>query len=166
LIAGGIFLVYHLKRANQPMTGRLIWKALFVCYVTGLICLVIGLDVLGVFWYTLIYHMDSGHSIPMFVWNYNLIPDFYRHINGEVIGNILMFLPFGILYPASHHDATFVKTFITGFLYTAVIELLQPVFGRAFDINDIILNTLGIFVSSAAYFAAANIVCRKQNKPF
>lgn len=106
LIVGGIYLVYHVKRNHQPITGRLIWKALFVCYITGLICLVIGLDVMIVFWYTLIYRMDSGHGIPMFIWTYNLIPDFYKHINGEVIGNILMFLPFGILYPISHYDAT------------------------------------------------------------
>lgn len=165
LIAGGIYLVYHVKRTYRPITGKLIWKALFVCYITGLICLVIGHDVLNVFWYTLIYHMDSGHSIPMFVWTYNIIPDFYKHINGEAIGNILMFLLFGILYPASHHGSTFVKTFITGFIYVAVIELVQPVFGRAFDINDIILNTLGILVSSATYFSVANIVRRKRNKP-
>ena len=57
-----------------------------------------------------------------------------------------------------------IKTSITGFIYVAIIELLQPVFGRAFDINDIILNTLGILVSSAAYFVVANIVFRKQKK--
>jgi len=103
---------------------------------------VIELDVMIVFWYTLIYRMGSGHGIPMFVWTYNLIPDFYKHINGEVIGNILTFLPFGILYPISHYDATLIKTSITGFIYVAIIELLQPVFGRAFDINDIIYRTL------------------------
>ena len=33
-----------------------------------------------------------------------------------------------------------IKTSITGFIYVAIIELLQPVFGRAFDINDIIIE--------------------------
>lgn len=117
---------------------------------------------MNVIWYTLIYHADSGHSIPLFVWNFNLIPDFFRHINSEVIGNIAMFLPFGVLYPLSHHHTTFAKTLMTGLIYVVMIELVQPIFGRAFDINDIILNTLGIPASSAVYFFAAKLVSSKN----
>ena len=32
------------------------------------------------------------------------------------------------------------------------IELLQPVFGRSFDLNDILLNGIGILVSTALCF--------------
>lgn len=63
-----------------------------------------------------------------------------------------MFLPFGILYPLSQKEPTWKKSVIVGIITVAVIEVLQPVFGRALDINDIILNSLGIIVSASVFF--------------
>ena len=42
----------------------------------------------------------------------------------------------------------------------AVIEVLQPIFGRAFDMNDIILNSLGIVVSTTILMGAKKIIKR------
>lgn len=69
-------------------------SCLYVCYLTGLICLVIFIDVIRKCWYELIYHMNSGSNLQFFIWDINLIPDFWTHINEETIGNILLFLPF------------------------------------------------------------------------
>lgn len=52
-------------------------------------------------WYSFIYHMNSGNSINWFNGDFNFTLDFINRVNGETIGNILMFLPFGILYPLS-----------------------------------------------------------------
>lgn len=163
IMAVGWYIVRYRKDKETTLSQK-IWNCTFVCYLTGLVCLVLFLDVMGIIWYWLIYHMDSGRSINLFGGEFDLIPDFYRHINSEVIGNVLMFLPFGILYPLSHCRATLGKTFFAGFICVVVIEVLQPVFGRAFDINDIILNTLGTLVSSAAYFIVVNTIFYKQEK--
>lgn len=40
----------------------------------------------------------------------------------------------------------------------SLIEVLQPVFGRAFDINDIILNTLGIIISTSIFIGIKKII--------
>ena len=45
--------------------------------------------------------MNSGNSINWFNGDFNFTLDFINRVNGETIGNILMFLPFGILYPLS-----------------------------------------------------------------
>ena len=103
-------------------------------------------------WYSLFYHRYSGITIYWFSGSFNIVPNFFNNLNGETIGNFLMFLPFGILYPLSQKEPTWKKSVIVGIITVAVIEVLQPVFGRALDINDIILNSLGIIVSASVFF--------------
>ena len=111
-----------------------------------------------IFWYSLFYHRYSGITIYWFDGGFNIVPDFFSNIGGETIGNFLMFLPFGILYPLSQKEASWKRTVIAGLITVAVIELLQPIFGRAFDINDIILNAMGIVVSASAFFGIKKAV--------
>ena len=90
----------------------------------------------------------------------NFIPDFYKHFNTEAMLNVVLFLPFGILYPLAKSDASWFRTVLAGILCTVSIEVLQPVVGRAFDINDLILNTFGVLISSTLFFVAAWIAKR------
>lgn len=41
---------------------------------------------------------------------------------------------------------------LTGVSVVLLIELLQPVFGRMFDINDVILNTADVVVSTGIFW--------------
>ena len=152
LIAGAIYGLIKFRQNRETPIGRKIFSCAFVCYITGLICLVIGLDLMRIFWYGLFYHRYSGITIYWFSGDFNIVPDFFNNLNGETIGNFLMFLPFGMLYPLSQKEPTWKKSVIAGLITVAVIEVLQPVFGRAFDTNDIILNSLGIIVSASVFF--------------
>ena len=96
--------------------------------------------------------MNSGHSINWFNGSFDLVLDFINNISSESIGNFLMFLPFGFLYPLSKDNTTYKKTIIMGFITVILIEISQPILGRAFDINDIILNALGIIISTTIFF--------------
>lgn len=61
----------------------------------------------------------------------------------QVIGNIILFIPFG--YFATYYikaKKPFSIILVT-ILSSAVIEIVQYFIGRSFDIDDIILNTLG-----------------------
>lgn len=158
LIAGAIYGLIKFRKYKETPLGRKIFSCVFVCYITGLICLVIGLDLMRIFWYSLFYHRYSGITIYWFSGSFNIVPNFFNNLNGETIGNFLMFLPFGILYPLSQKEPTWRKSVIAGLITVAVIELLQPIFGRAFDINDIILNTMGIIVSASAFFGIKKAV--------
>ncbi len=73
-----------------------------------------------------------------------------------------MFLPFGILYPIFNERATWKQTVVIGFSVSVAIELLQPIFGRSFDINDIILNGLGVMISTVVYFALRAMLQRRN----
>lgn len=152
LIVSAIYGIFKFSKDKEAPLGRKIFSCVFVCYITGIICLVIGLDLMRIFWYSLFYHRYSGIIIHWFGGDFNIVPDFFNNIGGETIGNFLMFLPFGIFYPLSQKEPSWKRTVIAGLITVAVIELLQPVFGRAFDINDIILNAMGIVVSASIFF--------------
>ena len=106
------------------------------------------------------YHMDPGRTIGWFGGNFDFALDFISNISGETIGNFLMFLPFGILYPLSQKEPTWKKCVIRGLIAVAVIEVLQPIFGRAFDMNDVILNSLGIVVSTSIFMGVKKTIKR------
>ena len=157
LAVSAIYGFIRFRKSKEAVSTKL-FSCIFVCYMTGLICLVIGLDPMRIFWYSLLYHTDSGMAINWFGCEIDLIPDFLSNINAETIGNFLMFLPFGILYPLSHKNTTWKKSVIVGLAVVAAIEVFQPVFGRAFDLNDIILNSLGIVVSVSIFMGIKNAI--------
>lgn len=157
LIICTIYGIVRFRKDKETPIYRKLFSCAFICYVTGLVCLVVGLDLMGLFWYKLFYHMDPGRTIGWFSGEFDLIPDFFNNINGETIGNFLMFLPFGILYPLSRKTPVWKDCVMKGLITVVAIEVLQPIFGRAFDMNDIILNSLGIVVSTTIFFGIKKI---------
>lgn len=70
----------------------------------------------------------------------------------QIVLNILMFVPFGILFPAVR-KASFVKTVLYGGLFSLMIEILQFLFStRIADITDLINNTAGAFIGAVLWF--------------
>lgn len=62
----------------------------------------------------------------------------------QVILNVVMTVPFGILFPLTQNRAAkFSTTVFFCFLMSLGIELLQPFFGRSSDITDLITNAAG-----------------------
>ena len=163
LAVGAIYGIIRFRKDTETPISRKLFSCVFVCYIVGLVCLVIGLDLMGIIWYKLLYHMDPGRTISWFGGVFDLVPDFINNISGETIGNFLMFLPFGILYPLSQKKPTWKKCVIRGLITVAVIEVLQPIFGRAFDMNDIILNSLGIMVSTSVFFVVKKLLAKNKS---
>ena len=162
LLIGTIYGIVRYRRDKETLISRKLFSCAFVCYITGLVCLVVGLDLMHIFWYNLFYPMDSSIVIGWFGGDFDLVPDFFNDISDETIGNFLMFLPFGILYPLSQKEPTWKKCVIIGFIVVAVIEVIQPIFGRSFDMNDIILNSLGIVISTSIFFLAKKILVKAK----
>lgn len=160
LLAGAIYMGCKIRRGSALAKAAI--PSFFVCYVTGLLCLTLFYSILSDIYYFLFYHMPSGRTYRWFTFEFDLIPDFYRSFSAENVGNILMFLPFGVLYPLFHRGSTWIRTLLAGVTVSVGIELLQPVFGRSFDINDIILNGIGVVVSTAIFFLLKSVFCRKS----
>ena len=107
----------------------------------------------------------------------NLIPFVYlldyenkAHMIFNVFGNILMFVPTGIILPVLYRrlDNCF-KVVGTGFLMSLAIEILQlPFADRTSDVDDLIMNTLGVATGYVIYMIvryAKNPGKQKANLP-
>ena len=69
-----------------------------------------------------------------------------RDLIWNVVGNVMMFIPTGIIIPILYRRRdTFWKVIATGALVSLCVEILQLPFAvRASDVDDLILNTLGV----------------------
>jgi glycopeptide antibiotics resistance protein len=162
LISGGIYALLKKRRSPENGAVHLCLSSLFVCYLAALISLTLFMDVIGAVYYFLFYHRPSGTTLFQIVLEYDFIPDFFFRFSGENIGNILLFLPFGFLYPLSKSTCSWKRTMLVGLAVSVGIELLQPLFGRSFDINDIILNGIGVLLSAAVFHAVKQAVRKKK----
>ena len=117
-------------------------------------------------YYSLFYGHPGHSGHPWFLFQYDLIPTLHRHFDAENWGNFLLYLPYGVLYPLFRPGSSFWRTVAAGLLTSVVIELLQPVFGRSFDINDIILNGLGVLLSAAVFFGVRALRRRRKYPSF
>lgn len=106
-------------------------------------------------------------------YNYSLIPfySYYQTIKGiekltmEIIGNIIMLMPVGILLPFNLKKNKFKTTLIIGFLITFSIEFMQLIFKRGlFETDDLIDNTLGVVLGYLIYKIICTIIKKHKRK--
>ena len=165
LIAVLIYGIAAHRNSRGIPSSQKVSSCLFVGYMVELVCLLLFLDIIGELWYRIIYHMPTGDHVSIFDFSgdFQLIPDLDKHTNGEIVGNIVMFLPFRFLYPLSKRGAGLGITVASGALFSMIIEILQPAFGRAFDVVDIILNTFAVFIAAAVFFIIRSACRKKRN---
>lgn len=73
-------------------------------------------------------------------------------LNENILGNLLLFVPFGFLLPLVWPEKNeCVGTIFSGFILSLFIEACQLFVGRSCDIDDLILNTLGAFAGYLVY---------------
>lgn len=90
-----------------------------------------------------------GWAEPFFqLGNVNLAPFQTFRLSGillyTLLGNVIMFLPFGFFPALLWRGYTWKRALATGLCVTGFIECWQLLVGRAFDIDDLMLNTLGV----------------------
>lgn len=61
-----------------------------------------------------------------------------------LLGNIIMFIPFGFFAALLWRGFTWKRVLVLGLCITAFIECWQLCIGRAFDIDDLLFNALGV----------------------
>lgn len=75
----------------------------------------------------------------------------------NVIGNMFLFLPYGLFTSLYlKNEKPYLTLFLT-LLTSCAIETVQLVIGRVFDIDDIILNVLGGFLGYLIYYVIKRI---------
>ncbi len=122
-------------------------------------------------------HMENGRVVPLnfdsskiYPFRINIIPlvhlsDIYDGWQLYIIGNIVMFIPVGIILPFCFKQLNNIgKTILTGIASIIFIELSQLFFyERCTDIDDFILNTTGVILGAAIYFGIKRIKSQKKD---
>ena len=77
----------------------------------------------------------------------------------NIVGNIAAFIPFGFFLPIiSRRSRLWYNTVMFGFIWSLTLETLQLVFKvGSFDVDDMLLNTLGAAAGFYIHGAAHNI---------
>ncbi len=101
-------------------------------------------------------HFDAGKLIPLWISlkPFYFLKDRYDGWQINILGNIAMFIPVGIFWPLCFRKLDSVpKTVLAGFGFSFLIELSQLLFyERGSDVDDLILNTAGVFIGSLICF--------------
>ena len=101
--------------------------------------------------------LDVNRIFPLWI---NLIPivHLFEEYDGwltNIIGNVTMFIPVGLVWPFCFKQLnTLKKTVLMGACFPLLIEITQLAFySRCSDVDDLIMNTTGIFIGALIYFS-------------
>lgn len=146
-------------------------RLLLVCWLVGLLCLV---WTPGNFWHKLVYLIRYGWPMELgsewfqggFSFRVTFPEQLMSALSGgswQVLGNVVMYLPLGLLLPLVWGKASWWRVTGLGLALSLVTELVQPVVGRSFDVDDLIANTLGTLVGYGL-FAVVRIIMPRAVK--
>lgn len=174
LFAGARFL--WLKSKKRPVrAARELALCLFVMFCAGLASQTLLPE----------WHVgQNGRSYPATVfsegWNarrggINLLPlhtirEYFGRAGGaafavNIVGNVVMFAPIGFFLPLLWRRwRVWWKTTLAGAGISACIELVQVLTLRSVDVDDVLLNALGVLAGCGMYRVYAAVVDKKGRK--
>lgn len=127
-------IAYLIKKHKKFELHKEIIALIFIVYI---LCL-----------FHVVTFQDNNYGISNFVpfkeiFRYEIGSDKFMK---NVMGNILLFIPYGFLSSYYLHNKKFSVITVLTIITTLTIETVQYYIGRVFDIDDIILNLLGSIV--------------------
>lgn len=160
------------KNSSAVRWGGEVMKLLFVLYLTGLAALTLAPQNLWTAMWARVVVGYSEWTPHFFSGDFNLVPTFFGLISGSLTAgewvsammlfNFLMFVPFGFFLPFVSDRVNIRNIFPVALAVPAVIEIFQPVIGRSFDIDDLILNFAGIICGYLVAALITGIMKRKK----
>lgn len=149
---------------KQEKRFRALGKVLFVLYIIFLIYFLCFSE-----WYGRIgttteyrYNLELFKEIKRFI-NYREELGMFA-VFTNLFGNILIFVPYGFFVAMASKYRGFWKTFLYSFWLSLGVEIFQLVTRvGSFDVDDILLNTLGGVIGYIVFAVFGIITRRKQN---
>ncbi len=76
----------------------------------------------------------------------------------NLMANVFLFVPIGIFFPLLYKRyRTIKKVLYLGLLSTCLVEFIQLFIGRSVDVDDILLNTMGVLLGYGAFILASKL---------
>lgn len=107
------------------------------------------MDMLFIIYLLLLFQLVTTTDFESYSNNFIPFKEIFRYSFNSglfirnVIGNILLFIPFGYLVSYSLKAPKYYIAFILTLITSISTEVIQMFIGRSFDIDDIILNIIG-----------------------
>jgi len=118
----------------------------------------LGISVAVILWVTVLgrdSYIENSLVFEPFHAFYSFVKDIQDgrlRISGNFIGNIILFIPVGVLFPLTGDEHKCVKTGFVALCFSIIIEIIQLVSHRGyFEVDDLILNTLGAVMGYGIY---------------
>lgn len=151
---------------NTTRNQKFGW-VLFILYLIALIYLMFFAESLG----------RTGNAQAEYAYNLELFKEIRRfYIYREQLGwkavvlnlggNVVGFMPFGFILPiVSRRGRRWYNTFLLGFFLSFCIEITQLVFKvGSFDVDDLLLNTIGGILGFLCYKTVQEIRIRRKRR--
>ncbi len=166
ILIGFIYAKLTFKKERKGGMPCKILSLAFVCYISSVLLLtVFPIELWKNAWHYIIYQTPHEDKINLHKFEFILTPTFMHRFSRENLANTVLFLPFGLLHPFVCKKRNFFKTLFAGIATILFIEFFQPIVGRSCDINDLILNSSGVVISTVVFFLIEGIVIL-ISKPF
>lgn len=186
-VTAAVYLIVSIlrnkRRGVRVRPLRKLATLAFVCYCAG----VAGLVLVPLnFWYSMEAWILGGVWPPSWVrllgtGAFNFVPTFVKVLTGQVTTgawvramgmlNILLFVPMGFLPPLLWKRLASWRGLALGVGVSLAIELLQPLIGRDFDVDDLMANAIGTAVGLCVCLLLGRVLpgfvalFRKQPQP-
>ena len=150
-----IFLrVYILKKSNKKIHfSKELPNLFFLIYILCLFQIVTSQDISGMHG----INTDFFSELTRYEIGTRL---FYRNI----IGNIVLFVPLSFFIAHIFKVKSHLIMYLFTLLISLTIETTQLYIGRAFDVDDIVLNVIGGIIGFLAYNLVSKIIFKNINK--
>ncbi len=149
---------------NRKVSRVIVWIS-FVIYIGILVYFLFFAELLGRtdISYSYRYNLKPFKEINRFIMYYSQLGSWTVFLN--LGGNVMAFIPFGMYIPViSRKKRGLLVTILITFLLTLSIELTQLVMKvGSFDVDDIILNTIGGIIGYLC-ISLVRLIKRKNTK--
>lgn len=169
LYLAGRFAFHRIKKVNTNWLRETALFA-FVIFLVGLASqTVIPKFEIGINGFNIVKNgIHETNLIPFKVlfetYNEVFINGYINYFLINFLGNIILFIPFGLMIPLLWKTSA-PKTLLIGFCSSLFIEVCQLFLTRGTDVDDLILNTTGVLLGVMAYKVLQRY-CKKFVKKF
>lgn len=149
-----VFRVYSWRKAGRVNLGREYLVSVFFCYL--LFVFHLTFFPMNIVLYS--FGPNRANFEPLFT-TLNMLRYLSPYTATQILGNLLLLTPLGIFLPIlAPSTRKWWRMLGIGFLVTLGIEIFQYFLAvRVFDIDDLILNTLGVCIGYLLYRLLAKI---------
>lgn len=154
-----VWIKAKFKSANAQKAHKVMWALLLVAYAAILL------------WSALLSRTESdSRSLNLTLFSsYEFMLRVYNSFDifKQIVDNILVFIPLGVLLPAAYNAKYETKNYVfvvfSGLVMSLIIEVLQYVFSIGFsEIDDVINNVWGCAIGCGIYAFTSKVEFKKD----